>query len=68
MTPIENKTGITIKELKELVKELPEKDGNGDDYEVWVENTGDDGLSNVVKTIWKLNQGDIIFSIKPKQR
>jgi hypothetical protein len=49
MSPLENKEGITIKELKELVKDLPEKDGNGDDYEVWVENTDDDGLSNVVK-------------------
>jgi hypothetical protein len=66
MSPLENKEGITIKELKELVKDLPEKDGNGDDYEVWVENTDDDGLSNVVKTIWQLNQGDIIFSIKQR--
>lgn len=66
MIPLENKEGVTIKELKELVKDLSEKDGNGDDYEVWVENTDDASLSNVVKTIWQLNQGDIIFSIKPK--
>ena len=64
MNPLINKTGITIKELKELVKDLPEVDKNGDDYEVWIENTDDDMLSNPAKSITRLNQGDILISIK----
>ena len=33
-------------------------------YEVWVENTDDEGLSNSAKTITQLNKGDIIVSIR----
>jgi len=64
MKALVNKTGITIKELKELVKDLPEVDEYGEDYEVWVENTNDNGLSNAAKTIMQLNKGDIIVSIR----
>lgn len=64
MKALVNKTGITIKELKELVKDLPEVDEYGEDYEVWVENTDDEGLSNSAKTIMQLNKGDIIVSIR----
>ena len=64
MEPLINKTGITIKELKDLVKDLPETDEYGGAYEVWVENTDDEGLSNSAKTIMRLNRGDIIISIK----
>ena len=64
MKPLENKNGITIKELKELVKDLPEIDDNGEDFELWVENTDDNRLSNPAKTIMRLNKGDIIVSIQ----
>ena len=64
MKPLINKTGITIKELKELVKNLPETDEYGEDYEMWVSNTDDEGLSNSAKTIMQLNSGDIIVSIR----
>jgi hypothetical protein len=63
MKALVNKKGITIKELKELLKDLPEVDEHGEDYEVWVENTDDEGLSNSAKTIMQLNKGDIIISI-----
>jgi hypothetical protein len=46
-----------------LVKDLPEIDEYGKDYELWVENTDDKGLSNSAKTIIQLNKGDIIVSI-----
>ena len=64
MNALINKNGITIKELKELVKDLPEIDEDGDDYELWVENTDDAGLSNAAQTIFQLNQGDLIVSIR----
>ena len=34
ITPLENKKGITIKQLKYLVKDLPEQDENGEDFEL----------------------------------
>lgn len=63
MEALVNKTGITIMELKELVKDLPEVDEYGEDYEMWIENTDNNGLSNSAKTIMRLNKGDIIVSI-----
>lgn len=62
MEMIKNINGVTIKQLKELVKDLPEIDESGNDYEVWI---GDDneGTSNAVKSIWPLNGGDIILYI-----
>ena len=50
---------LTVKNLKEFVKDLPEKDKYGHDYEVWVGNG--DGLSNCATTIYKLNYGDILI-------
>ena len=64
MKTLVNKTCITIRELKELVKELPEVDEYGNEYEVWIENTDNNGLSNAAKTIMQLNKGDIILSIR----
>lgn len=63
MNQLVNKTGITIKELKGLVKDLPEVDDTGESYEVWIENTNGVGLSNSAKSIMQLNKGDIIISI-----
>ena len=58
-----NKNGITIKQLKELVKDLPEQDENGEDFEFWVMNTDGSSMSNVAKSIMQLNRGDLIVEI-----
>lgn len=63
MKALVNKNGITIKELKELVKDLPEQDENGEDFELWVMNTDGSSLSNVAKSIMQLNRGDLIVEI-----
>ena len=64
MKNLVNKNGITIRELKLLIKDLPEYNEYGEDYEVWIENTDDEGLSNSAKSIMRLNEGDIIIAIK----
>ncbi len=50
---------MTIKELKEYIKNLPEEDENGEPFTVWVET--EPFLSNQVKEVMRLNVGDIIF-------
>lgn len=63
MKILRNSNGITIKQLKQLIKDLPEKDQYGEDYTVWM--SSDEGYSNAVKAIWPLNKRedgqDIIF-------
>ena len=63
--PLINPTGITIRQLKALVKDLPELNEAGDENEVWIGNNpcGNDA-SNVCRSIYKLNAGDIILEIK----
>ena len=65
MKNLNNKDGITIKQLKEWIKDLPEvNERNGEDYEVWVDGTNcKSGLSNAAKQITQLNEGDIIIEI-----
>ena len=63
MKALINTNGITIKELKKLVKDLPEQDENGEDFELWVMNTDGSGSSNVAKSIMQLNKGDLIVRI-----
>jgi 6-phosphogluconate dehydrogenase (decarboxylating) len=58
-----NKNGITIKQLKELVKDLPEKDEYGDDFEVWVMSTDGSRTSSIAKSVNQLNIGDLIINI-----
>ena len=55
---IVNTNGITIRQLKEYIKDLPEVDDFGDEYEVWIANGN---YSNVAKEIRILNKGDIII-------
>ncbi len=50
MEQFENKNGITIKQLKELVKNLPEVDPHGEDYEVWI-TTYDNHSSPAIRII-----------------
>jgi hypothetical protein len=65
MKKLTNKEGITIRELKNLIKELPEVDyETGEEFEVWINGTNCEyGLSNSCKSIIKLNKGDIILEI-----
>ena len=58
---LENDNGITIAQLKEYVKDLPEKDEYGEDFEVWMSTPDAVMVSNVVKQICRLNKGDIIL-------
>jgi hypothetical protein len=63
MEALVNTDGITIRQLKELVKDLPEQGDNGEEFELWVTNTDDNCLSNVAKSISRLNRGDLIIDI-----
>ena len=55
---------ITVKQLKDRIKDLPEQDENGEDYTVWV--GGPDELSNQVTEIWPLNEGDVLLEYHTK--
>lgn len=58
--------GLTVRELKLLVANLPEVDAYGDEYEVWLDHG--DGTSSGVKAVWPLNVRndgcDILFTAK----
>ena len=62
MESIENSSGITVKELKELIKDLPETDEEGNNFEIWIEHTENKDLSSIVNCVEQLNKGDIILS------
>lgn len=48
------KYGLTVKELKDIIKEWPEKNEyTGEDCEVWIGTNG--GLSNIVTEVCPLN-------------
>ena len=64
MKPITNINGITIKQLKDLVKDLPETDGCGEDYTVWLMSDVSPTLSSQCVSIWRLNEGDLCFDIR----
>lgn len=51
--------GLTVRELKEMIKDWPEEDEFGNESEVWIETS--DGLSNLVTSVWPLNSTDILF-------
>lgn len=57
--------GITIRELKNWIKDMPEIDDvTGEEFEVWINGTNcENGLSNSCKHICQLNNGDIILEI-----
>lgn len=50
----EFKKGLTIRELKEAIKDWPEENKYGEPYEVWIE-TGY-GMSSIVTRIVPLNK------------
>lgn len=49
----------TIRELKEFVRDLPETDEYGEDFEVWIMTAPT--LSSPCVKIWPLNKGDIVL-------
>ena len=55
----ENEMGITVKQLKEIVKDWPETDTLGEDSEVWI-MTGET-LSSPVVAISPLNSADLML-------
>ena len=55
------KNGLTVKELKEMIKDWPEEDQYGEPAEVWIED--ECGVSNPVRAVWPLNDADILLSI-----
>ena len=54
--------GMTVRELKALVKDMPETNIYGDEAEVWF--TDKDGYSNQIKSVWPLNEIDISLEIQ----
>lgn len=52
---------VTVRQLKDFLKDWPEIDDNGDPFEVWIGNG--DGLSTPATSICKLNQFDILLDI-----
>ncbi len=51
--------GLTVRELKELLKDWPEDDVYGEPTEVWIE-TGVN-LSSPVRCVTPLNKADLLF-------
>jgi hypothetical protein len=51
--------GMTVRDLKELIKDWPETDKYGEPAEVWVETTP--GLSSPVRLATTLNGTDILL-------
>jgi hypothetical protein len=47
---------LTVKQLKEIIKDWPERDKNGEACEVWI-GTGR-CLSSPVTSLWPLNERD----------
>ena len=48
--------GLTVARLKEIIKDWPEFDSNGESCEVWMELGK--GLSSQVREVWPLNKRD----------
>lgn len=62
--PLVNRSGITIKQVKQWVSDRAEKDEYGNDYEVWIGDGA--GLSNPVVEIRKLNEVGIVLDSNSK--
>lgn len=52
--------GLTVRELKELIKDWPEVDEHGEPTQVWFDDAA--GYSNQVREVWPLNRTDLSFS------
>lgn len=51
--------GLTVKKLKEIIADWPDENESGEDTEVWASDGK--GTSSQVKTVWPLNDGDMLF-------
>lgn len=61
MTPFENQMGMTVRELKAVIKDWPEEAENGEPTDVWMQ-TGR-GLSSPVGTVRQLGASDLILGV-----
>jgi len=63
MKAYEFEYGLTVKELKEIIKDWPEEYDNGEPTEVWIMTNK--RISNIVRTVVPLNKrnqrADILF-------
>lgn len=63
--PLHFPQGLTIADLKVIVKDLPETDERGEPFEVWFEipkgNHRCYGISRIVKEVSPLNKGDLLL-------
>jgi hypothetical protein len=64
LLPTITRNGLTVKQLKELIKDWPEEYENGDETEVWI----DDGPgTSQVREVWPLNKNgnkaDLLLSL-----
>ena len=57
--PLHVRGGMTVRQLKDWLRDRPEADENGDEYEVWVATGA--GLSSPCEAAYKLNAGDVIL-------
>lgn len=57
---LEFKNGLTVKELKELIKEWPETNSDGSDTQVYLGDAG--GYSNVAVELSTLDESDLFIS------
>ena len=51
--PFTTDDALTLKQLKEILRVLPDTNEYGEDFEVWM-SVGNN-LSNPVKSVWSLN-------------
>lgn len=56
-----SKTGVTIKMLKDYVRDLPEADEYGNPHELWVMTSP--STSSVATSLYPLNSGDVVVGV-----
>ena len=56
---MKNPKGITVRQLKDFLNDLPDLNLDGESFEVWIDNG--DGTSSLCKEINLLNDFDIIL-------
>lgn len=59
--PIENRNGITIKELRQWLALLPEASDDDEKPTIWLD---DDGISNQIVSLYASSAGDVFLGIR----
>lgn len=58
--------GFTVKQLRELIKDIPDTDAHGNEYMVWVEgNKLPEGEMVLVQDIVRINENDLLVQAIP---